>query len=224
MVKGIFRLFGRTRFRGYTLLGQKHKPMLRLLDEMRGRGVCIEELDALEIFGRDGLDHTTTYADRVRNLEIWEIDERLRPDLERNFPGAVVRIVDSYEEVGRSGKRFDLIVIDNVVGVYGDHCDHFDFFPDKIFRIMGDRCILVLIVIPRIGPETLRHFPNLNAPDYLSRRTSFYGVSDPTNIPVNRMTDVYRGFAERNGYRLDWAFNMKRGGAGVDYLAMSVFR
>jgi hypothetical protein len=223
-IKRLLRICGRTRLRGYTILGQKHKPMLRLLEELRTRGVRIEELDALEIFGRDGLDHTTTYGGEVKSLEIWEIDGGRRAELERNFSGAAIKIVDSYEEIARTPKRFDLVVVDNAMGLYGAHCDHFDFFPDGIFRIARDECVLALIVIPRIDDATLRHFPNLRNPEYLSRRAAFYGVEDPMDIPREDMVATYRGFVERSGRRLDWSFLINRSGAGVDYLVLKISR
>lgn len=222
LIKKLFGLCGRTRLRGYTVFGQRHIPMLRLLDELRRRGVRVEDLDALEIFGRDGLDHTTTYGGDVRSLEVWEIDEDRRAELEKNLPGASIKIVDSYEEIARTPNRFDLVVVDNAMGLYGGHCDHFDLFPDEIFRIARDECVLALIVIPRIDAATLRHFPELSDPAYLARRAAFYGVEDAADIPRGRIVETYRGFVERSGRRLDWSFLMKRSGAGVDYLVLKI--
>jgi len=224
LIKRLFALCGRTRLRGYTVLGQKYKPMLQLLDELRKRGVRIEELDALEIFGRDGLDHTTTYGSEVRSLEVWEIDGDRRTELERNLPGAAIKIVDSYEEIARTTKRFDLVVVDNAMGLYGSHCDHFDFFPEAIFRAFRDECVLALIVIPRIDATTLRHFPNLRDPAYLARRAAFYRTENAMDIPRERIVETYRGFVERSGRRLDWSFLMKRSGAGVEYLVLKISR
>ena len=226
MVKLLLKRFlyslGRTRFKGYTLVAQRYKPMLRLLDELGRRGVDVAALDALEMFGRDGLDHTTTYGDRVRTLEVWEIDERLHPRLRENLPGASIRIVDSYAEVARTERRFDFIVVDNAIGIYGDHCDHFGLFPDKIFSIARDECVLVLNVIPRIDRVTLKYFPELMERDYLERRKQFYGADDAMHIPIDRMAGRYRGFAEQNGFRVAWSFHIKRRGAGVEYLVLGI--
>ena len=102
VTKRLLRIFGRSRHNGYTLREQKHKPMLRLLKELKRRGVDLGELRTLEIFGRDGLDHTTTYAREVKSLEVWEINPKWHSDLVKNLPDASIRIVDSYEELGRS--------------------------------------------------------------------------------------------------------------------------
>lgn len=196
--------------------------MLRLMDELERRGVDFGELRALEIFGRDGLDHTTTYANRVKSLEVWELDPKWHPVLVKNLPGATVRTVDSYAEVTRTPDRFDLIMIDNAIGKNGDRYDHFDLFPDAVFKATADESLLVLIVIPTIDGNTLKHFPELLDKGYLERRKSFYAADDPVSIPMERVVDVYRSFAERNGYRLLWAHHQIRSGAGVRYLALKI--
>ena len=221
IVKQLLRRFGRTRCKGYTLATQKYKPMLRLLDGLEQRGVDVASLDALEMFGSDGLDHTTTYGDRVRTLEVWEIDEAHHPRLRENLPGVSIRFIDSYEEVARTERRFDLIVVDPPVGIYGTHCDHFGLFPDKIFSIARDECVLVLNVIPRIERVTLKHFPYLMSEDYLKQRKQFYGASDAMNITMDDNVGVYRSFVERSGFRLVWSFHLKRG-AGVEYLVLGI--
>jgi hypothetical protein len=196
--------------------------MLRLLRELKRRGVALGELRTLEVFGRDGLDHTTTYAREVKSLEVWEINPKWHSDLVKNLPGASIRIVDSYEELGRSESKFELIVVDNAIGNLGAHCDHFDLFPDSIFKVMSDESLLVLIIIPRINSKTLEHFPELLDAEYLAARKSFYAAEDPMNIPVDQIVGVYRSFIERNKYRLVWWYRQNRSGAGVDYLALKI--
>jgi hypothetical protein len=224
MLKRLLSKLGIPRLKGYTLVSRKYKPMLRLLDELDRRSVDVTKLDALEVFGRDGLDHTTTYADRVRTLEAWEIDEKLRSRLSKNLPKASIRITDSFEEITKTAKRFDFVVIDNPIGPYGIHCDHFGLFPDKVFRIAREKCILVLDVIPTIDRVTLTYFPELKEEDYLETRKQFYGAEDAIHIPIHRMASIYGGFAEQNGFRLAWWFPIKRGDAGVHYLVLGIER
>jgi len=222
LIKRLLRMCGRARHNGYTLLQQKHKPMLRLLEELKRRGLNLGELRTLEIFGRDGLDHTTTYADEVKSLEVWEIHPKWHSDLLKNLPGASIKIVDSYEELGRSKSKFDLIVVDNAIGNLGAHCDHFDLFPDAIFKVTSGESVLVLNIIPRIHSITLKHFPDLLDPTYLAARKSFYAADDPMDIPADRIVGVYRSFIEKNDYRLAWWYHQNRSGAGVDYLALKI--
>jgi hypothetical protein len=222
LLRKILNLFGRSRFRGYTIRDQKYKPLLKLLNELERRDICLAKLDALEIFGRDGVDHTTTYADKMKSLEVWELDERLLAPLSQNLPGALIRIVDSYEEVSNTKSKYDLVVVDNAIGLCRTRCDHFDLFPDLIFKIAKEEALLVLNVIPNIDSKTLKYFPSLTEADYLEIRKRFYNVDDPIDISKDRILDVYKGFVERNDYRLIWSLYIKRNGAGVYYLVLKI--
>jgi len=77
---------------------------------------------------------------------------------------------------------------------------------------------------PRIDRGTLKYFPDLLEGGYLERRGGFYGASDPAHIPMHRLVDAYRGFAERNGFGLAWSFHLKRSDAGVHYLVLGIER
>lgn len=220
-VKSVLNLLGRTRFRGYTAFGQKYKPMLQVLDELRRREIQPEKLKVLEVFGRDGVDHTMTYADGVKSLEVWEVDKNLRCQLEKNLPDAVIRIVDSYEEIETTTTKYDLIVLDNPIGIYNNHCDHFDFFPDPLFRVTSDDSLFVINVIPDIDPATLKIFPNLDE-KYLEERADFYNIDDPMHISFDQMIDTYRRFIEINDYQLLWTFRIER--SKVYYLAFRIER
>lgn len=222
MLKRLLKNFRNQRYRGYTVFGKKYKPMLSLLDELRNRNIKLEELKALEVFGRDGLDHTTTYADKVKSLEVWEIDEELRSILAENLPTAVVRIVDSFEEVKKTTNKYDFIVIDNAIGLYHTHCDHLGLFPDPIFNITEDESLLVINIIPHITEETLKPFPYLLDSEYMEVRKKFYNTDSPAKIPMDHIVGIYKSFIERNNYKLIWHFQVMRNDAGVFYLVFGI--
>lgn len=222
MLKRVLQKFGISRYRGYTVIGQKYKPMLQLLAELRRRNIKVEELKALEVFGCDGLDHTTTYANEVKSLEVWEITEKMHSPLIKNLPSAEIKIVDSYEALNNSRTKYDFIVVDNVIGSYGTHCDHFDLFPDLIFKATNQKSLLVLNIIPRITKKTLKTFPNLQKAEYLETRKNFYNVDDPINIPMDHIIRVYKSFVEKNNYKLLWYFQITRSRADVYYLIFRI--
>ena len=103
-------------------------PMQQVLRELRRRGVDVGSLNAIELFGGCAKRHTLDYAGRVAHLEVWEIDPTCEPALHRTIPSATIRIVDTYEEIRKTSDRFDLIVVDNPMSIYGGHCEHFDLF------------------------------------------------------------------------------------------------
>ena len=121
-------------------------PIQRILAEGSRRGASVEQFRALEVFGCTGERLTKHYAPLVRSVEVWEIDPSLEPALRRNLPTATVRITDSFAEIKRTLSRFDLVVVDNPVGCFGDgRCEHFDPFPD-VARVLSDDSMLVLLV------------------------------------------------------------------------------
>jgi hypothetical protein len=49
-------------------------PTQYIFRELRRRGVTLNDLSALEVFGGTGGLHTQDYAAQVRRLELWEIN------------------------------------------------------------------------------------------------------------------------------------------------------
>ena len=102
---------------------------------------------ALEAFAFTGAWQTRAFKKYPAYLEAWEIDGTCLPELKKNLPGATVRITNSFEEVLRCDKKFDLINVDTHQGLFGSYCENFEFFP-LLFRVAKDECMVNLNVIP----------------------------------------------------------------------------
>ena len=179
-------------------------PIQRILAEGSRRGASVEQFRALEVFGCTGERLTKHCAPPVRSVEVWEIDPSLEPALRRNLPTATVRITDSFAEIKRTLSRFDLVVVDNPVGCFGDgRCEHFDLFPD-VARVLSDDSMLVLLVCSGDDPVTRARYPNLFDEPQLARRRSFYGVADPREIPLTELAAHYRRRLEALGMSVEW--------------------
>jgi len=191
-------------------------PTQRVFRDLRARNVPTGDLAALEFFGRTGFLHTVDYARQVSSLEVWEIDPAHEPDLRRNLPGAAVRIVDSFDELKRTPRKFNLLVVDNPVCVYGGHCEHFDIFPD-IFRVAMDSSILILNAAPNPSPPT--------EAAHLASRRAFNKTDRPENVPFDRMMKVYREIVQAAGFALEWHFFRRRTHATrVYYIVLKIQR
>ena len=104
--------------------------------ELEKRNVVLKKLNALEIFARDGTWQTTFYANKVKTLEVGEVDPSWEKNLRKNLPTAKVRILDSIKNIQTYEKlsKFNLIMIDNPMNIYGNeneniqnnYCEHFD--------------------------------------------------------------------------------------------------
>ena len=70
----------------------------QVLDFLKTKNVVSKKLNAIEIFGGIG-QNDIAIARNVKTFEIWEIDEKLKPELEKKFPSAKIRICNSIESL-----------------------------------------------------------------------------------------------------------------------------
>lgn len=178
----------------------KLTPTHAVMRSIRKHGVNLKSLHALELFGGRGDQTTRDYAPYLGQLEIWEIDPSCETALRKAFPNATIRITDSYKEIRKTSQKFDLVIADAWPRVFGDHCEHFELFPD-IFRILSPNPILILNVLPEIQKLT---------PEHAQKRCAFYQVKDPTKIPLEVMVERYKSLAIENGFQIQWWFYKDR--------------
>jgi 16S rRNA G966 N2-methylase RsmD len=196
---------------------------LEVVRELERRGIVLSNLDALEVFGGTGDLHTRDYAARVKSLTVWEIDPALEARLRRNLPGAKIKITDSLAEMQATHENFQLVVIDAPFYVSESSlCEHFDCFP-AIFRILADRAILVMNVMPEASRDFRAEFHVFHQ-YHLERRAQFYGSTCPERIPVDEMVETYRSLALAAGFDVDWYFSQKRGKNDVYFLVLNLSR
>lgn len=200
----------------------KLTPMEKVLYKLNRKGIDVENLNALEVFGYIGTWHTLDYARIVKSLDVWEIDPECERFLRSNLPMADIKITNSFEEIKTVARKYNFIVVDNSMGIYGEngeYCEHFDLFP-AIFRVMQDECVLVLNVIPKIEEKDRQQYPYLFNAEQLKRREQFYITNHPDNLSFQEMVNAYSKYAEQNGFRVEWFFTQKR--SSVYYLVIKL--
>jgi len=169
----------------------------------------LRDLDLLEAFAYTGAWQARVYKDYARYHEAWEIQAICEEPLKRNLPGAIIKITNSFEEVKRCDKKFNFINVDTHQGLFGEYCEHFEFFP-LMFRVMQDECMVVLNVIPNASQYWLDKYNGLFNAEQLRRRKEFYGCPDPSNISFDEMMKTYKRICEENGYRIEWHYFHQR--------------
>jgi hypothetical protein len=190
--------------------------------EIERRGVRIESLAALEAFGGAGNMHMLDYARRVAHLTVWEHDPEKAATLRQRFPTAEVRTTDSYAEVKRATRSYDLLVLDAPEGRHGGHYEHLDLF-DEILRLASDPAVIVLTVRPG-GVGAHDPFDTFEA-EHLERRRVFYGSAAPAVIPLDQLAAAYRTHARAAGFAMEWHFTQKRTRSGrLHYLVFKLRR
>jgi hypothetical protein len=185
-------------------------PTQKVLRELERRGLCVHEMRALELFAHCGFLHSKDFHRRVGGLEAWELDAQQEPALRRNLPGAEVKITDSYTEIRRTPRHFDLIIIDNPETIYGDrgqYCEHFQMLLE-VLRVAEDSAVLImnaLIGYPP-GDRAGRQFTK----EQLEYRRRFYHTNHPEWMPLAEMAPVYYRLLDANGFELEWYFTVPR--------------
>jgi len=197
-------------------------PMQQVLRKLKRRGVRVEDLVALELFGGTGRIHTVDYANQVSSLEVWEINAKAEPLLKRNLPNARVKITNVYEEIGKTEGKYSLIVVDNPTSTFSEDCEHFALFP-RVLGLATDSACLVVNVIPRLGRLARFLYPHLFNDDHLRHRERFYRTASPESIPVEAMIETYRRLVGDRGFALRGWFVVRRT-SFLHYLVLQIER
>ena len=184
-------------------------PFEIIMEELEKREEKINEYKVLDMFGGTGFYQTQYYYDKVKEIEIWEYDEKNINILREKFVEARVFQGDSYEKIKKCKEKFDMIVVDNFIEMFDKHCEHFDIFPD-IFKVLKEKSILVLNVVPEASKEILEKRKNLFKENQLIERKKFYESEIGNNIPISKMIKKYSEIAKENGFYIKWAFAVQR--------------
>jgi len=169
----------------------------------------LKEIKILESFAYTGELQTRAFKRYAAYLEAWEIDENFKPSLEKNLPGAIIKITNSFEEVLRCKEKFDFINVDTHQGIFGNYCENFEFFP-LLFNVTKDECIVNLNVIPNAGQEWKAKYATLFNAEHLKRRARFYNTANPEHLTLEQMLNTYGEIAAKNGYSILWHYYQQR--------------
>lgn len=194
------------------------EPMKQVLNKLQKEGLDLSSFHALEMFAREGDWHTTVYENQVKSLDAWEIDPAFQEGLRRNLPQANVTIADSIQEMKKPAHegKYDFIVVDTPMNRYGpnnEYCEHFDVVP-AVCRLLANRGILIFNVNTK--PYNFDRFD-----EWQKRREEYYGLEDTSNLSLKFLLDFYKGMFEQEGYTVEKAFSVPRGGydnEGLHYL------
>ena len=194
MIKKFKNLFWDTR-RSLKMI-----PIIKEMEEIKSRGVPLENMRALEMFGGYGNQITKDYAPYFKELEVWEIDPDCEASLRKNFPNAKIRIGDSYKLLKESDAKVDFVIADTALS--DNPNEHFRLFPD-IFRVLNDTALIILNTVPEIHGEVLSKEQSAN-------RKTFYKTENALNIPMEKMIEKYTELCKENGFKIKWWFTNDR--------------
>lgn len=191
-----------------------------VFSKIEKKGIDLKKVNALQTFGGSGNGMERFYKDKVKQLEVWEIEKSFEEQLRKNLPRATIKITDSFKEITQTMKKFNMILIDNPMSVFGEHCEHFDMFMES-FHIMKDECIVVLDIIPSLEDRGIE-FDYLCSNEHLLARKLFYRTNSPKNITIEKMLETYKEIAINKGYDIRWYFTEERSGNFIQYLVLNL--
>lgn len=197
-----------------------HSSMECVINRLKEKRIKLDMLHTLEVFGGNGESVEKYYVDLVKELDVWEINRSFEVQLKENLPKANIKIVDSFEEIKRTDKTYDMIVIDNPMKDFGNHCENFDMFID-IFRVLKDEAIIILDIMPNIE-DTPSEFNYLKSNYHILCRKLFYRSSNPLNISIEEIVEAYKDIICKNDYDLEWYFTEERSRNFIYYLVLKV--
>ncbi len=193
------------------------EAMARLCKRLKAEGVDMRRFSALDFFAREGDWQTVVYAQEVGAIEAWEISSHFLRGLQRNLPGAVVRMVDSYAYGSQTEDRFDFLVLDNpqaTFGPEGRYCEHFEALPVAL-RLLKPGAFMIFNL--NWAPFSFEAHP-----EWQRRRAEFYGVTDTASLSLEGfLLPFYQRYFEALGFKVIQGFVEPR---NDEYLAYAVFR
>ena len=162
-----------------------------LIEKLEKHNIDFSQLNAIELFGRDGTWQTKIFSKKVKNIEIWEVDPYWKSKLEKNFPNSKIAIQDSIDvlNIEKNLPKFDLILIDNPMNVYrklnGEnmYCEHFDII-QNINKISQDESLVIFNV-------NRKPFDYIQYPLWEKRRNEFYQRNDTDNMEISFLINFY---------------------------------
>jgi len=177
--------------------------MQRVCTRLKSLGFELSKMRGLEFFAREGDWQTISYAQKIAELDAWEIDPKFELALRANFPRARIRIGNSFELAQRKefAGVFDFIVYDNPQGVFGDskqYCEHFEALETASLLARPES-----ISIFNVNRQPFNYH---NFPDWRRRREGFYKQANTSLLEEEFILDFYRAYFQARGFDLREAF------------------
>jgi hypothetical protein len=171
----------------------------KIVSALESRGIDLSTMNALDFFAREGDWQTAYYAKKVSQIHAWEIDPKYEKNLRENLPlTAEIVIGDSFETLQKTHRKFDLIVLDNPQGCFGEkYCEHFDALPE-VLRLLEDRSVVIF----NIKTEPFEYSEKVQ---WQKRRNDFY-ERPADSLPEDFVFKFYDDFFERRGFEVTSSF------------------
>jgi hypothetical protein len=205
-------------YRRFILRKLKLRPIDKVFKKLKEKGYNSFET-GLEVFGYNGEYHTMNYQSFVKELHVWEWAADCEEALKQNLPKAKIKIIDSFKEIKETAVKFDLVVVDNHQGIFGDdYCEHFEMLPN-VFGVLKDEAIIIFNILPNINELQKMYKGSYSL--HKAKRNSWYGKQDSDILSDTFLFDFYTKLCQKYNYTLNFSFIEKRNNV-VSYMVVGL--
>ena len=175
----------------------------KIVSRLSENKIDLSSMKALDFFAREGDWQTAYYANLVAEIHAWEINPLFESSLRSNLPSnAKIVIGDSHSLASTCTEKFDLIVLDNPQGCYGEsYCEHFESL-DAVIPLLNDSSILILNVKTKPFNYEDKH-------EWRQRRNQYYG-QDAIELKEDFVLSFYERLLRERGFSTEFSFMEKR--------------
>lgn len=149
------------------------------------------EATALDFFAGTG-EGMSKYLDWFDDATYWEIDRGKANRFAKLRPEANLVVGDSFELAKIDEYEYNLILMENDIGIFGEHCEHFDAlgWVPKLLSAEGGYVVSLVCTNPKLYSlgELMRGRMVGNLKGWLDSRRMFYGN---VNISKDELEDHY---------------------------------
>lgn len=128
------------------LLPKLQTPMEQVILQLKQKGLLLDQIKAIEMFGMHGLWHTMDYVDVVKSMDFFEIDKDylILSKLNLNKYNVNYYCEDSILNIKNTNNKYNLIIADIPYDgkFYGP--DHLPIFWEDIIRITKRDAVIII--------------------------------------------------------------------------------
>jgi hypothetical protein len=184
--------------------------------------VLLNDKIALDFFAREGDWQTQYYAQKVKKVHAWEIEDRFKNKLKENLPpNAEIAMGDSFVLAKDKNNFFDIVVLDNPQGCYGPdniYCEHFEALDTSLGLLKKAGGILIF----NVKTEPFNYH---DKKQWQTRRNNFYLLDDCSSLSKEFILEFYKEYLSDRGYQTNFAFFVNRPQeSGLEALTIQITR
>ena len=197
-------------------------PIQQVMKIIEQQGSRLKYLTVLEAFAGDGQMQVVDYHRQVAHVSLWEWGTAKIAKLKKQFPGARVLQIDTFEQIKVETESYDIVVLD-ASPKSGDHWEVFDLFPWALNLLRQQTGVIVCTIMAERNPALLKQYPECGTEAHRAARAQFYGIplASSDALSEGSIRRAFEAMAGEKGLAIGWAHLIPRN-AYAAYFVFSI--